>query len=211
MGEAENSAEFRPPDPRLTELRNPSRPDGDEAELIERAKKGDSHAFGTLVERYQRRVVGVALAVVHNQDDALELAQETFVRAYENLGKFESRSSFSTWLYRIAANLAIDFWRREGRHVVLRGEDAEAEISRLPSRLGDSFKDASRSELSARLSKALEELTAEHRAVILLREVEGMSYDEISEVLQCPRGTVMSRLHYARNRLRGLLKDLASS
>jgi RNA polymerase sigma-70 factor (ECF subfamily) len=189
-------------------LRTPGRHDGDEAELIERSSKGDSEAFGVLVERYQRRVVGVALAVVHNQDDAIELAQETFVRAYENLSKFESRSSFSTWLYRIAANLAIDFWRREGRHVVLHGEDAETEISKLPTATGDSFKEVSRSELSARLKQALEELTPEHRAVILLREVEGMSYDEISDVLQCPRGTVMSRLHYARTHLRNILKDV---
>ncbi|MGC1677977.1 MAG: sigma-70 family RNA polymerase sigma factor [Candidatus Binataceae bacterium] len=189
----------------------PGRQDGDEAELIVRATKGDSEAFGVLVERYQRRVANVALSVVHNQDDAIELAQETFVRAYENLSKFESRSSFSTWLYRIAANLAIDFWRREGRHVVLRGEDAENEIRRLPSDTGDSFKTASRKELSARLTAALEELTPEHRTVILLREVEGLSYDEISEALNCPRGTVMSRLHYARNRLRVLLKDLPES
>ena len=192
-------------------MRTPGRQDGDEAELIERSRKGDSQAFGVLVERYQRRVVGVALAVVHNQDDAIELAQETFVRAYENLSKFESRSSFSTWLYRIAANLAIDFWRREGRHVVLHGEDAETEISKLPNITGDSFKEVSRSELSARLKQALEELTPEHRAVILLREVEGMSYDEISDVLQCPRGTVMSRLHYARTHLRNILKDVAGS
>jgi RNA polymerase sigma-70 factor (ECF subfamily) len=189
-------------------LRNASRQDGDEAELIERSRKGDSESFGILVERYQRRVVGVALAVVHNQDDAIELAQETFIRAFENLSKFESRSSFSTWLYRIAANLAIDFWRREGRHVVLHGEDADNEISRMPSAHGDSFKEVSRSELSERLKKALEQLTPEHRAVILLREVEGLSYDEISDVLQCPRGTVMSRLHYAREHLRGILKDV---
>ena len=192
-------------------MRTPGRQDGDEAELIERSRKGDSAAFGVLVERYQRRVVGVAQAVVHNQDDAIELAQETFVRAYENLSKFESRSSFSTWLYRIAANLAIDFWRREGRHVVLHGEDAENEIAKLPTATGDSFKEVSRSELSSRLKQALEELTPEHRAVILLREVEGMSYDEISDVLQCPRGTVMSRLHYARTHLRKILKDVAGS
>ncbi len=156
-------------------------------------------------------MVGVALAVVHNQDDAIELAQETFVRAFENLSKFESRSSFSTWLYRIAANLAIDFWRREARHVVLHGEDADNEIARIPASQGDSFKDVSRSELSARLKRALEELTPEHRAVILLREVEGLSYDEISDILQCPRGTVMSRLHYARTHLRGILKDVGGS
>jgi RNA polymerase sigma-70 factor, ECF subfamily len=189
-------------------LSESSRPETDETELIQRARRGDRKAFGALVERYQRRVVGVALAVVHNQDDALELAQETFVRAYENLGKFESRSSFSTWLYRIAANLAIDFRRREGRHVVLRGEDAESEIDRLPDTRGDAVAEAARGQLNRRLTEALKQLTPEHRTVILLREVEGLSYDEISDVLQCPRGTVMSRLHYARNRLRTILKDL---
>jgi RNA polymerase sigma-70 factor (ECF subfamily) len=183
----------------------------DEAELIRRAQNGDRVAFGTLVERYQRRVVSVAQAVVHNQDDALELAQETFVRAYENLPKFESRSSFSTWLYRIAANLAIDFRRREGRHTVLRGDDAEYELNRLPSHRGDAFNETARGELSKRINEALKELTPEHRVVILLREVEGLSYDEISDILQCPRGTVMSRLHYARSRLRGILKDVGEN
>jgi RNA polymerase sigma-70 factor, ECF subfamily len=190
-------------------LSQSSRVEADELELIERAKRGDRKAFGVLVERYQRRVVGVAMAVAHNPDDALELAQETFIRAFESLPQFESRSSFSTWLYRIAANIAIDFRRREGRHIVLRGEDAENELRRLPSNVDDSFRAARRGEISERIRKALEELTPEHRAVILLREVEGLSYDEISETLKVPRGTVMSRLHYARMRLRSLLKDLA--
>jgi len=190
------------------QLKKPIRPEGDEAELIEQARKGDTRAFGVLVERYQRRVVGVALAVVHNEEDAFELAQETFIRAFENLAKFESRSSFSTWLYRIAANLSIDFRRREVRHPMLRGEDAEIELQKLPSKLGDSFRAALRNEMAQRIHEALKELTPEHRAVILLREVEGLSYDEISEVMECPRGTVMSRLHYARNHLREILKDL---
>ncbi len=186
-----------------------ARPEPDETELIRRAREGDTQAFGLLVERYQHRVVRVAMAVVHNQEDALELAQETFIRAYENLAKFESRSSLSTWLYRIAANLAIDFRRREGRHTVLRGDEGEIELNRLPSERGNSFTEISRNELNQRLNEALKELTPEHRAVILLREVEGLSYDEIGEILQCPRGTVMSRLHYARNRLRTILKDLS--
>jgi RNA polymerase sigma-70 factor (ECF subfamily) len=184
------------------------RSESDETELIRKAKRGDREAFSVLIERYQRRVIGVAFAVVHNSEDALELAQETFVRAYENLDSFESRSSFSTWLYRIAANLAIDLRRRERRHSVLRGEEAESEIDRLPSSIGDSFAEFSRGELNRRLRSALDELTPEHRAVILLREVEGLSYDEISDILRCPRGTVMSRLHYARNKLRGILKTV---
>lgn len=192
-------------------MRTGSRPDEDELELIERAKRGDRQAFGVLVERYQRRVVGVAQAVAHNREDALELAQEAFVRAFENLPRFESRSSFSTWLYRIAVNLAIDFRRRETRHVVLRGLEAESELRRIPSHADDAYRAVRRSELSERIRKALDQLTPEHRAVILLREVEGLSYDEISDTLDVPRGTVMSRLHYARNRLRGLLKDLEGS
>ena len=136
------------------------------------------------MERYQRRVVGVVLAVVHNPEDAVELAQETFVRAYQNLGKFEERSSFSTWLYRIAVNLAIDWRRREGRHVTLRGEEAEAELGRIPSVIGDSFKEVAQGETGEIIRKALDELTAEQRSVILLREVEGLSYDEIAEILR---------------------------
>jgi RNA polymerase sigma-70 factor (ECF subfamily) len=196
------------PEVEPSNLLSPSaRVEADETELIRRAREGDRAAFGMLVERYQHRVVRVAMAVVHNQDDALELAQETFVRAYENLAKFESRSSLSTWLYRIAANIAIDFRRREGRQTILRGEEGELEISRLPSESGNSFAETARGELNKRLRDALKQLTPEHRAVILLREVEGLSYDEIGDILECPRGTVMSRLHYARGRLRTLLKD----
>ncbi len=184
------------------------RPDGDELELVERAKKGDRQAFGALVERYQRRVVGVVLAVVRDSEDAVELAQETFIRAYQNLASFEERSSFSTWLYRIAVNLAIDWRRREGRHVTLRGEEAESELERIPSTAGDSFKETARAQTAGKIRGALDRLTPEQRTVILLREVEGLSYDEIAEALRCPRGTVMSRLYYARRRLRELLKDL---
>ncbi len=187
--------------------RSAIRPGADETELIERARKGDRQAFAVLVERYQRRVIGIAMAVVHNQDDAMELAQETFIRAYEHLPKFESRSSFSTWLYRIAANLAIDWRRRQGHHVVLHGEEAEAEIRKVASDTTDSFGAIARGELAESVKTALEGLTPEHRAVILLREVEGLSYDEIADVLNVPRGTVMSRLHYARNRIRAIIKD----
>ncbi len=93
----------------------------------------DRDAFGALVERYQQRVVSVARALVHNPDDAVELGQETFIRAFQNLPSFEGRSSFSTWLYRIATNLAIDWRRRETRYVISRGEDAENELRRIPS------------------------------------------------------------------------------
>jgi RNA polymerase sigma factor (sigma-70 family) len=189
-------------------LRSASRPDDDELDLVRRAKRGDREAFGALVGRYQQRVVGVTRALVHNPDDAVELGQETFIRAFQNLPNFEGRSSFSTWLYRIASNLAIDWRRREMRYPVAHGEEAENELRKIPSARGDSFREAARDELSRKVRGALEELTAEHREVILLREMEGLSYEEISEILGCPKGTVMSRLHYARSHLRDLLKEL---
>jgi RNA polymerase sigma-70 factor, ECF subfamily len=189
-------------------LRSAGRVEDDESDLVRRAQRGDREAFGALVQRYQQRVVGVARALVHNLDDAVELAQETFIRAFQNLPSFEGRSSFSTWLYRIASNLAIDWRRRETRYPVAHGEEAENELRRIPSRQGDSFRAAASDETSRKVREALEQLTAEHREVILLREMEGLSYEEISEVLGCPKGTVMSRLHYARSQLRDLLKDL---
>jgi RNA polymerase sigma-70 factor, ECF subfamily len=180
----------------------------DEHDLVRRARRGDREAFGALVQRYQQRVVGVARALTHNPDDAVELAQETFIRAFQNLRTFEGRSSFSTWLYRIASNLSIDWRRREGRYPIARGEEAENELRKIPSAQGDSFRAVARGELGQKVREALKELTAEHRQVILLREMEGLSYEEISEILNCPKGTVMSRLHYARSHLRTLLKDL---
>jgi len=189
-------------------LRSAGRPEDDERELVNRARRGDREAFGALIQRYQQRVAGVARALVHNPDDAVELAQETFIRAYQNLRSFEGRSSFSTWLYRIASNLAIDWRRRESRHSIAHGEEAEKELDRIPSAQGDSFRAAARGELSQKVRQALKELTPEHRQVILLREMEGLSYEEISAILSCPKGTVMSRLHYARSHLRTLLKDL---
>ncbi|HKD65415.1 MAG TPA: sigma-70 family RNA polymerase sigma factor [Candidatus Binataceae bacterium] len=187
------------------------RPEDDEQDLVRRAKHGDREAFGVLVQRYQQRVVGVARALVHNPDDAVELGQETFIRAFQNLKSFEGRSSFSTWLYRIASNLAIDWRRRESRYMVAHGEEAENELRKIPSGEGDSFRALARDETSRKVREALKELTAEHRQVILLREMEGLSYEEISDILSCPKGTVMSRLHYARSHLRDLLKDVEAS
>lgn len=189
-------------------MSNVGRPEDDERELVRRARRGDREAFGALVARYQQRVIGVARALVHNPDDAVELAQETFIRAFQNLRTFEGRSSFSTWLYRIASNLAIDWRRRETRYPVAHGEEAENELRKIPSGQGDSFGAVARDELGQRVREALKQLTPEHRQVILLREMEGLSYEEISDILDCPKGTVMSRLHYARSHLRSLLKDL---
>jgi RNA polymerase sigma-70 factor (ECF subfamily) len=149
--------------------------------------------------------------MLHNRDDALELTQETFVKAYENLNKFKGESSFYTWLYRIVVNLAIDFRRRDRRHPTVSladrpsGEDVEEGLT--DQRLSDPYQRASVQEIGARVQEAINELTPDHKAVILLREVEGLSYEDISRVMQCSKGTVMSRLHYARKKLQAKLRD----
>ena len=182
-------------------------------ELARASANGDKEAFRELVERYQRKIVAVATGMVHNLDDAMEIAQETFVKAYENLPQFKGDSSFYSWLYRIAFNLAIDFQRREQRRPTIPmldragggGEDIEEPPgNRTPA---DPFKRVESSEIGARVVEAIDELTPDHKAVILLREVEGLSYEEISRVMQCSKGTVMSRLHYARKKLQGKLRD----
>lgn len=182
-------------------------------ELVRESRRGDKEAFRELVERYQRKILAVAIGMVHNRDDALELTQETFVKAYENLDRFKGESSFYTWLYRIVVNLGIDFRRRDRRHGTVSmadrpggGEDIEATLPE--QRLADPYQQTRSREIGERMQQAIDELTPDHKAVILLREVEGLSYEDISRVMQCSKGTVMSRLHYARKKLQDKLKDL---
>jgi RNA polymerase sigma-70 factor (ECF subfamily) len=186
-----------------------------DGELVRESRLGDKEAFRELVERYQRKIVSVALGMVHNPDDALEIAQETFVKAFESLGSFKGESSFYTWLYRIVVNRAIDFRRRERRHPTVALEDRVGagsgegyEDTLKEERPTDPYHQAQAHEIGDRVKEAINELTPDHKAVILLREVEGLSYDEISRVMQCSKGTVMSRLHYARKKLQKKLKDL---
>lgn len=187
------------------------RSDGD---LVRAVRHGDRDAFRVLVERYQRKVTAVALGMVRNREDALEIAQETFVKAFESLQNFKGDSSFYTWLYRIVVNLAIDFRRRERRRPTVpidetAGADGDQghRLQLKEERLADPFEQAQAREIGARVAAAVDELTPDHKAVILLREVEGLSYEEISRVMQCSKGTVMSRLHYARKKLQKKLQD----
>lgn len=177
--------------------------------LIERIRAGDARAFAPLVERYRRRVYQLCCSVVRNEEEALELTQETFLKAWRNLAGFKGDSSFFTWLYRIALNLCLDHTGRasaRAEHVEWREDDDSADGSGSPFLAPDrSFEVLDR---ARRVRAALEKLSPAHRAVIVLREVEGMSYDEIAETMQCSVGTVMSRLFYARRRLAALLTDI---
>lgn len=171
-------------------------PDSDD-ELVNRIRAGDSCAFSRLVERYQRRILQLALSFVRNEHDAQEVVQDAFLRVHLGLGAFRGTSSFYTWLYRIVVNLAIDAKRRPSRQRI--GWESIAECANdsrsfeLPRISNSDPQEAMyRVELEQRISSALKHLTPYHRAVILMREVDGMSYQEMAEFLQISKGTVMS-------------------
>ena len=185
--------------------------------LVERSRNGDLEAFRQLVERYQNRAHSIALGVVGSREDAEDIVQEAFLKAFRNLGSFRGQSSFYTWFYRIVFNLAIDLSRKRYR----RSESNVGDHSSMDALTHHSTGDASdflgtvpnpdqamqRTDIGKGIRKALDGLSAEHRAVIILREIDGLSYSEISDVVGCSKGTVMSRLHHARKRLQGALTE----
>jgi len=186
----------------------------DDAELLRRARAGDRDALRQLYERYHRRVLALVVGMVRNPEDAREIVQDTFVRAFRSLDSFKGDSSFYTWLYRIAVNRAIDLQRRGSKfqsaefdESIALGEQASSTSASFAAS-EDPFHAVRNRELGRKISEAIESLTPDHRAVILLREIEGLSYEEISEVMDCSLGTVMSRLHYARKKLQAKLKEL---
>jgi RNA polymerase sigma-70 factor (ECF subfamily) len=170
-------------------------------ELVQRCQSGDSGAFQELVSRYHQKVYLVILGLLRNREDALEVAQETFLRAYRKISGFQGGSSFYTWLYRIGVNLAIDAQRRQKRNPLDFRESMDRVLESQGEVARDPFADAHDRELREGLMKAINDLTPEHKAVIVLRTVEGLSYKDIGEILGCSEGTVMSRLHYARKKL----------
>lgn len=185
----------------------------EDRELIVLAQGGDQAAFRTLVERHQRRAFSIALGLVRDENDARELVQEAFLRVYRGLGSFQGGSSFYTWLYRIVTNLAIDLMRKPGRReaemVPEQPNLDEAEELPLVSRIdgADPLDVMRRREIAARIQGALEALPPYHRGVILMREVEGMSYEEMAQAMGVSKGTIMSRLFHARQKLQRALAD----
>jgi RNA polymerase sigma-70 factor (ECF subfamily) len=184
-------------------------------EVIRRVRDGESQAFRFLVERYQGRAYRLALRVLRDEEAARDAVQDAFVKAYSALASFEGRSSFFTWFYRLVMNQCLDARRRDksGREVAFEeggGFELEPEASYdpVPEVDGVSFAPAAtlmRKELLQHLARAVERLPAAARETLLLREVEGLSYAEIATALGVPKGTVMSRLHYARKQVQKLL------
>lgn len=184
--------------------------------LVAAVQNGDAAAFRELFDRYNQRAYSVALGVVKNPQDALDIVQEGFVKVHKHISKFEGSSSFYTWLYRIIMNLSIDHIRRTKRatridyddRVLRAADEIEGDGTIMPDILGSSpKKSVLRRELSEAISAALEELPEHHRAVILLREVEGMTYEEMAVTLEVPKGTIMSRLFHARRKMQESLDD----
>jgi RNA polymerase sigma-70 factor, ECF subfamily len=186
----------------------------DDRDLVEAAKRGDREAFRTLFERYHRRAYALAFGVLRHQDDALDVVQDAFIKAHKYLDKFEGNSSFYTWLYRIVMNLAIDHLRkhRRVRPVELdeqKLDEGSADEGLLPKLLGGNPGRALMDkEIRQRIDQALGELSDNHRAVLIMRELEGLSYEEMAQTMGCSKGTIMSRLFHARKNMQKRLVDL---
>ena len=174
----------------------------DDVSFIEQARRGDRAAFGELVKRYQRRAYAVAYGLVGNRDDALELAQDSFVKAYRAMGRFNTEMPFYPWFYRIVRNTCFN-------HIKKRKRRGESSLDGMMESGADFAADdagpadaAGAGELRRRLAQCMQCLSPPHREILSLRHVEELSYEEIAQVLDVPKGTVMSRLHAARRALR---------
>lgn len=192
-------------------------PGPDDRELVARAQRGDRAAFKVLFERYSRRAYSLALGVVKNPDDALDVVQDAFIKAHKYLDRFEGQASFYTWLYRIVMNLAIDHLRKHQRQrpvdfddTTVKDGDALPDDALLPRILGGNPGRALMDkEIRERIAAALGELSANHRAVLVMRELDGLSYEEMAQAMGCSKGTIMSRLFHARRNMQARLADLA--
>ena len=182
-----------------------------ESELVARAKAGDQDAFEQLVRDNEKRIYNLALRMVGDPEDALDLSQEAFLNAWKGLATFQGNSSFSTWLYRLASNACLDFLRaRKRRHEAVGASLSLDDTDAAPPLSDDHFRpdiQLERREREAALRRALDALPPHHRQVLVLRELSGLSYQELSDVLQLDMGTVKSRLTRARVSLRKILRE----
>ena len=189
--------------------------DVSEADLVRRCQAGDTEAFGELVTRYRARVFSMIYNMVHSEQDAWDLAQDSFLKAWKSIKRFRWRSSFYTWIYRIVMYVTIDWLRKKqvkggGAEFddAIQLKEVDPASKTVPKTDALPYETMERSEIRARIDKAITQLSPEQRAVILMREIEEMQYREIAEALGCSIGTVMSRLFYARKKLQNLLRDV---
>ena len=187
---------------------------GDELELVARAQRGDTSAFNELVTRYRNRAFSMIYNMVRNEQDAWDIAQDGFVKAWRNIRRFRGQSSFFTWLYRILMNISIDALRRKqiesGTEFddTVRLQEIEPASATTPQREREPATRLNDKEIRTRIDAAIARLSPDHRAVIVMRELDGLDYQEIADAMECSIGTVMSRLFYARKKLQTMLKDV---
>lgn len=188
----------------------------DERKLVKRAKGGDMGAYDELVRRYQERIYATIYHMTANHEDANDLAQEAFIKAYQALRSFKGDSSFFTWVYRIAVNKTINFLkqRKNKAHMSLNDLDFNAEHNPdLVALISDKTprREVNLTELQEKLNGAMQKLSEIHRLVVTLHDVQGLSHEEISKIMDCNTGTVRSRLFYARQQLQAYLSDYLKS
>jgi len=189
----------------------------DDHDLVIAAREGDRDAFKTLFERYHRRAYALAFGVLRHPDDALDVVQDAFIKAHKYLDKFEGNSSFYTWLYRIVMNLAIDHLRKHRRVKPVELDESRiqedgGDMGLLPKLLGGNPGRALMDkQIRERIDAALEELSENHRAVLVMRELEGLSYEDMAQAMGCSKGTIMSRLFHARKNMQKRLIDLVEN
>ena len=181
-----------------------------EQELIQLCKDGDREAFNQLISKYQKQVFNIAYGMLSDYEDASDAAQEVFVKVYRSIASFKGQSSFSTWIYRICANVCNDSLRKRKRHgltVSIEGEDEDGKISEIPSDNPTPEESVMMNEKQKIVREAINSLSNEYKEIIVYSDINQLSYEEISGILKCPSGTVKSRLNRARNALRKILSE----
>lgn len=184
----------------------------DESILVKRAKQGDLGAYDDLVRRYQERIYATVYHMTANHEDANDLAQEAFIKAFHALKSFKGGSSFYTWVYRIAVNKTINFLKQRKNRSQMSLDDIDFNAEHDPDLVSlvsekTPRRDVNLSELQEKLNEAMQKLSEPHRLVVTLHDVQGLSHDEIAEIMGCNIGTVRSRLFYARQQLQAYLSD----
>jgi len=183
-----------------------------EKDLIEKAQKMDVQAFEQLVEKYQKKVFNIAFSMLNNMDDASDISQEVFIKAFKSIKHFKQNSSFSTWLYRITVNTCLDELRKRKNksNVFSIDQVIHLESGEVTRQLEDDRPTpdsmVENNELRALVRDSISQLSDELKEVIILRDINGLSYDDIADMLDCPLGTVKSRINRARNALKEILK-----
>jgi RNA polymerase sigma-70 factor (ECF subfamily) len=195
-----------------TEAATPENQEISDRVLVERTQAGDPTAFDVLVRRYQPRLLGMLYNMVNNQTDAWDLAMETFEKAYKSINTFRLDSEFFTWLYRIGFNLTVNFIKRNKHRHNLSMDDADLDLQNRSefidvSASGDAEKQSNLAELKKKLNESMMKLSEQHRAVVTLFDIQGLSHAEISKIMNCKEETVRSRLFYAHKQLQKYLKN----